>query len=271
MRWRSLFVVVAVLTAGCGSLVGADDPGRDRPTETLTPAPVPEVTPTPERWPVAPGVTGAGVADLDTLVAAHTGAAANTSYVWRERRGTTADPNATIPLFDRSVAEVASPSRYYVWTSEERVRLRSGLRHVANYSEFTGDGVRTIRYRLVGQSDYEYQRRHPVSASSNTFVGGAVSAALRRYLAVERATVSRTRVDGDTHYLVVGRNWTRFAGGEVTDYTVRALVSEDGFVRRLSATYTVQSVGQPRCVRYSFAYDRVGNTTVDPPGWVDDR
>lgn len=57
MRWRVLVALAVVLTAGCGSLFAAGDETDGSATDSLTPAPVPEVTPTPERCGIAPGLT----------------------------------------------------------------------------------------------------------------------------------------------------------------------------------------------------------------------
>ncbi|MFC7141623.1 hypothetical protein ACFQMA_17515 [Halosimplex aquaticum] len=266
MRWRLLVALAVVVTAGCGSLFGGDE-RADPATDTLTPAPVPEVTPTPEQWPVAPGVTANAVADADALVAAHRAATANRSYVWRERRGTTTHPNESVPLFDRTVARVESQTVYHVWTGQERVRLRTGLTSVADYSEYADGTERIVRYRYVGRSDFERQRRHPVDATAHRHIGLSAASAIERYLDVESATVAAVSVDGRRHYEVVGRNWSRPDDDRVTDYTVVAVVSPEGFVRSLDASYTVRSVGEPRRVRYTFAYEKVGETTVDPPEW----
>ncbi|WP_436925897.1 hypothetical protein [Halosimplex amylolyticum] len=265
MRWRLLVALAVVLTAGCGSLFGQQSPGPA--TDTLTPAPVPEVTPTPERWGIAPGLSGNSVADVDALVTAHRAATAGRSYVWRERRGTTTRSNGTVPLFDRTVAKVESATVYRVWTGDERVRLRTGLTNVANYTEYADGTDRIVRYRYVGWRDFEHQRRHPIDATAHRHIGVSATQAIERYLAVESARVAAVGVDDRRHYEIVGRNWTRPVGDRVTNYTVTAVVSTDGFVRSLDVSYTVHSLGHPRRVRYAFAYERVGNTTVDPPVW----
>ena len=65
MRWRTLAVVALLVCAGCSSLVdGGEEPADPA---TMTPAPVPATTPTPERWPVTPGLSARGVVDVDAL------------------------------------------------------------------------------------------------------------------------------------------------------------------------------------------------------------
>jgi hypothetical protein len=262
MRWRLLVAVAVVLTAGCGSLAGGSSG-----TDTLTPVPVPETTPTPDQWPVAPGLTGDAVADRGALVAAHRAATADRSYVWRERRGSTAG-NGSVPLFDRAVATVESDSKYHVRVADDRVRLDTVLTNVAEYAEYADGAERVVRYRHVGQSASQYRRRSPVDASRNRQIGLRAGDAIDRYLAVERATVAAVSVDDRRHYEVVGRDWTR-GDDRVIDYVAVALVSPEGFVRSLDVSYTVRSVSQPRRVRYSFTYEGINETTVDPPDWDD--
>ncbi|WP_415378795.1 hypothetical protein [Halosimplex sp. TS25] len=266
MRWRLLLALAVVVTAGCGSLVGADE-RPDAATDTLTPAPIPEVTPTPERWGVAPGLTGNSVADLDALVAAHRAATANRSYVWRERRGSTTGPNGSVPLFNRTVAQIESQSVYHVRAGDERVRLRSGTTTVADYSEYADGTDRFVRYRHVGRRDYERERRHPIDPNGHPHIGLSAAGAIERYLDVESAAVAAVTVDDRRHYEVVAHNWSRADDDRVSGYAVTAVVSPAGFVRSLDVSYTVHAAGQSRRVRYAFAYERVGETTVDPPEW----
>ena len=270
MRWRVLVALAVVLTAGCGSLFAASDDTGTAATDTLTPAPVPAETPTPERWDLAPGLTSTGVVDLEALVAAHRAATANRSYVWREFRGTSAHVNGSIPIQDRTVAEVESRSRYHLRSGDQRVRLRSGLTNVANYSEYADGTVRTIRFRFVGRTSYERRHTHPTDPNDHRLVGASATSAIRQYLALSNVTVSAVRLDDRPYYLVVGRNWPAFTGETVHNGTITAIVSPDGFVRSLEAVYTVRSVGQPRRVRYGFTYEQVDNTTVEPPDWYRD-
>ncbi|WP_459194344.1 hypothetical protein [Halosimplex sp. J119] len=270
MQWRLLVALaVVVTTAGCGSLFGANGQSSGPATDTLTPAPVPEVTPTPERWPVAPGLTGSGIADVDALVAAHRAATTNRSYVWRERRGSTTRQNGSVPLFDRTVAHVESSSVYRVWSGEQTILLRSGTASVANYSEYADGTELFVHYRYVGRNDSELQRRHAIHANAHQRIGLRATDAIENYLDVESATVAAVSVDGRRQYEVVGRNRTTPAGDRRTNYTVVAVVSPEGFVRSLDATYTTRSAGEPRRVRYAFTYENVGETTVDPPAWYD--
>ena len=271
MRWALLAVAALVVLAGCSSLFAA---GEERRGEsggldgTLTPAPVPEVTvtPTPERWPVAPGLSRTGVADVEVLVAAHRAALANRSYTVTQWRGSASPPNETVELFRVSEAAVESSRRYVAWTSRTRVRIGNGLTNVADYREFVTGQVRRLRYLVDGHVDPIYVRRHAVDARFNPYVGDPAVAAIRRHLPVANATVARTRVDGRRYFEVVGgRDDSRTENRR--DYTVRALVSPAGFVRSLNVTYVETGV-YPLRVRYRLAYTGVGETTVDPPAWT---
>ena len=267
MRWHLLLVLAVVVTAGCNSLFAAGDDASDAATETLTPAPVPEVTLTPERWEIAPGVSSDGVDNVTALVAAHRAATANQSYVWRERRGATTDLNRTVPVADQTVARVESGSTYYFWTVDERIRLQSGLRTVANYSEYVDGAVQENRYQFAGGPTYRRQQFDPAPPSEHRHIGLSATSAIRQYFDVENTTVSAVRIDGRRHYRIVAGDWPGFAAESVSNGTVTAVVSPDGFVRSLEAAYTIYSADQSRRVRYAFTYERVGNTTVDPPDW----
>jgi len=274
MHWRLLAIGALVVLAGCGSFVGTDggDGGVD-PTDggpdAMTPAPVPEVTPTPDPWPVAPGLSGRGVADVDVLVTAHLRAIRNASYEFTEWRGSANPPNATAVTYPQTRATVAGNSRYLVWTSNEVIRLRGTITHVANYTEYVDPDARRVRYRLTGQSESIFAEQYVVAAAYNDLVGRSATVAILRYLTVENTDVARTTVDGQRYYAVTGFERNPAAGSR-RNLSVRALVSPEGFVRSLNVSYVTQGVGEPRRFRYRFAYEGVGETTLDPPPWVAD-
>lgn len=267
MDGRVLLVAALALTAGCGSLVAGDE----TPTagETVTPAPVPTVTETPERWGIAPGLAGGGVADVDALVRAHLAATANRSYVWREYRGFGSADAETVRTSTVTVARVESSSVYTLRTGRWQVRIEGELSNVANYSEYADGTVRRARYRLLGRSEPTARALPPTSARSHPYVGGAATTAIRRYLDVDNATVSEILVDGDRHYRVVSHPEAVRVPGETRNATVTAVVSPDGFVRSLEVSYLATSAGTPRRVTYGFAYELVDETNVDPPDWYE--
>jgi hypothetical protein len=298
MRSRALAAVVLLaLVAGCGALF-ADGGGESTPAETVTPAPVPEVTPTPERWPVAPGLTGSGVADVDVLVAAHLDAVANRSYTWREHRGaavvfdgtgnTTAldggagtdtgltdgaanARNTSVVLSLSTFARVASPTEYLAWASSHRLSVDGETRPVANYTEYSGGAARYVRYRFSGGPQPNYDQLGVVDAGDSEVIGQAAADAIRRYLPAENATVAETLDDGELAYEVHAYRDDIPGVGSIHDYAARAVVSPDGFVRSLNVSYVAVSAGITRQVHYRFAYTRINETSADEPSWVGER
>jgi len=279
MRWRTLAVVALLVCAGCSSLVDGGEEPADPATSaaTMTPAPVPATTPTPERWPVTPGLSARGVVDVDALARAHQAATEGHSYVWREWRGSGApgaseanatDANGSVPLALVQRARVEREDTYAYWAEHQVVYLGVRTRHRYNYSEYVVDGVGYARLPSV-----EWDTDGPIplqAAAANRRIGGEAATAIRRYLAVgtANATVSRTTLDGRPAYRVRATHVPIRTVDPVSNGSVSALVTPEGFVRSLSVAYTTRGFDGPRRVRYRFAYDRVGETTVDPPDWV---
>ena len=276
-RAAALAVVALVVLAGCGSFVGGGSGGNGAggggapgsANGTITAAPVPEVTPTPDPWPVAPGISADGVVDVNALIDAHRAAIGNTSYEFTEWRGSASPPNETVPMFRQTRATVAGSSRYLVWTSSEMIRLDGAVTHVANYTEYVDPDARRVRYRLAGQSESAFAEQYVVAAAYNDLVGERATVSILRYLTAENTEVARTTVDGRRYYAVTGFERSPTADSR-RNLSVRALVSPEGFVRSLNVSYVTMGVGELRRFRYRFAYEDVGETTLDPPPWVAD-
>lgn len=254
MRLPVVAMLVVVALAGCGGFVG--DSPRER---TVTPAPVPESTPTPaDRSAIAPGVGGARVIDADRLARAHRQAAQNRSYRWTERQrstrfGTTDSITITTQL----------------WVQHERLyryRLSTSWTF-ANTSEYTAG---SLRYRReVGRSGYRYSME-PSTTVTRRF-GGRAERAISRYLSVGAATVARTQIDGQRYYRITGTTDAIPDTGDVDNYSVRALVAPSGFVRSLTVRYDDVIGENHQRIDYQFRYADVGETQVHPPAWIDDR
>ncbi|WP_123539384.1 hypothetical protein [Halosimplex salinum] len=267
MDWRPLVVVALVCLAGCGTLIGDDaDSG-----ETLTPAPVPSVTPTDTTERVLPpGVSGGGRLDLDELAAAHRDALANRSYVWREWRGSH-DPGVTETddlLLVRS-ARVAAEDRYRYWADSYLVDLGMRTRFVHNYSEYVTGGVGYARLSPSGAEPVEVRRLPAPSASDR--VGDETAPAIRRYLSLpaEDVTVTVLRRGDPARYRIDGHTATVPGANPVRNYSVTAVVSADGLLRSLSVSYRTDRPDGPTVVRYRFELSELGGTTVGPPDWYD--
>lgn len=298
MRWRVLAVATLFVLAGCGSVfAGSDASGDAGDEEAFTPAPVPEVTPTPERWPVAPGLSGAGVVDVDVLVRNHLDAIEGQSYVWREWQGIERAPrdrpgaddagasgdetvtddaaaatdtarNRTGPSLVRRV-RVAGENRYVYWAESELVYLDGGTWYRYNYTEYVLDGV---GYTRLPSADPDLDGPVRFRAATATERAGSMAGwAVGQYLdrSPARTSVARTRHDDRLFYRVEARgvDLTGVAGDG--NFTVTALVSPDGFVRSLTVRHPPTARDPDGWVRYRFRYDRVGDTRVDLPRWVD--
>ena len=275
----TLAVVALVVLAGCGSFAagsgdsgGGNGAGGDgasgggapgNANGIITAAPVPETTPTPDPWPVAPGVSANGVVNVDALVAAHLRAVRGQSYVWREWRGTS--PNETVALALRQRARVEGEGTYTHWSVRT---VGSRVPMEANYSQYVVDGA---GYAEVPSYGLNRTVRRPVQATGATErIGTRAAVAIRLYLnrSPARTTVSRTSFEGRRYYRVVSEGGPVVAVGTPSNVTVSALVSAEGFVRSLSVRYRRDEFDGTAWVRYEFAYEGVGETTVDPPDWV---
>lgn len=179
----------------------------------------------------------------------------------RERRG----GDGTDVRFDP--VRVESSSVYTLWTGRWQVRIDGELQNVGNYSEYADGQVRRARYRLVGRSELTVRTLPPTSTRSHPYIGAAATTAIRRYLAVDNATVSAALVDGERHFEVVGHPGDLPAVGEVRNSTVTGVVSSEGFVRSLEVRFVATAAGTPQRNTYRYTYEQVDETSVYPPAW----
>jgi len=241
-----LLVLVGITAlSGCSGFGGPSGP-----TETVTPAPVPETTvPTDEpNGPLPPGLSGGGVTDADVIAQAHLDALPEKSYRWHAR--TTFQGNRSDQLLT-----VEGPKTYaYRYTSPGAL---------TNTSEFAdGETVYTRYYRFV-----ERLRRAPAPNATDQY-GPIAAGAIERYLAVENATVAETVADGRLHYRVRATTDRYRRIGGATDYTVTAVIAPEGFVRSLNVSYVNRGGDRPIDVTHRFRYDAVGRATVERPNWL---
>jgi hypothetical protein len=215
-----------------------------------------------------PGLTADGIVDLNALAAAHERAVANGSYtVWAD----TYRPPANVTDAGRVQEDVdvrVDGDRFSVVTSVEATRNgdRSVVRRVygegdARYvADATGGNV---TYRRVGPD-----RAAPSVGPTPDYFA---STAVLRYLSTPESTVTgRTEFDGRPAYRVAGRGRPSGLGFEgLVSYSVTAVVSSDGLVYDLTAQYSVVRDARRYDVQFEWTYDRLGETTVERPAWVD--
>ncbi|WP_135365332.1 hypothetical protein [Halosimplex halophilum] len=267
MDGRAVVVVALVALAGCS--IVADGGNPEGPAETLTPAPVPTTAPTDTAAPspLPPGVMTRGTISPGALAAAHVRAVSGRSYVWTERRRTltaAGDGNWTVAR-NRTRTVRLEDGDTYRWSRSRRV-VWTGLTltyrpAIDRYAD--GD----TRYVREADADGPIYRARPATNDSQVLALVAANR-VQSYLSLRNASVSVGGVDGERRYWVESRGAGVVDGEYAANYSVGAVVTPDGFVRRLSVTYTTERRGTPTRVEYEYAYRRVGNVSVSPPDWL---
>ncbi|MFC7250087.1 hypothetical protein ACFQJ5_09575 [Halomicroarcula sp. GCM10025324] len=260
MRWH-LTVALAILTvtAGCTSVTGFGD----APDEAVTPAPVPTAEP---RDPIPPpGITDAGIRSVTTLSAAHRQALTNQSYTMHERYvGTLTRGNVTTTVRRNETTSVTGIRTY-----------RHDLDRVRTFS----DGrERIYRQSTYGDGQLWYERRD--DGENRTFRGGEIrfgrdqfafegSFYVSQYLSTNETWTTPVVRNGTQFFRVVGSGgkppWASLLG-ESEVYRVSLLVDSAGLVHRLDVRYVTPSEE----IRHTIWYEDVGETTVEPPAWLDE-
>lgn len=264
MNPRLVLVVVLALSAGCSTL----NPAGERAT-TVTPAPVPDATDTTTATsPLPPGVTGARIVDLDRLPLAHMEAVNGTAYTW--------ESNYTrVRFFDdrlfvgdvRKAATVENQSHYTYWTNRKEAPREAQFSYLGEYELYADTSGRYTRLMQGGEFEYERLPTRPARKQIGQHAGSAIT----EYLQTENVSVAETRVAGQRYYEIVGTDYAFRTGYDIRNYTARALVSPDGFVRSLSVDYNQTRDGERERVTYTFEYSQVGTATVEKPAWVEDN
>lgn len=260
--FRPVALLVLVALAGCSGVIG---PGGE--AATVTPAPVQTpVETTTETSVLPPGVNGDGVVDAGRLARAHQRAITNRSYTWRASRLTTGNGSNATAVDSRQVARVQNETTYQYWTNHRIVWIDGRARNLGNYTAFADPTGRYVRYEDVA-SNTQYRRIGHQPARVR--VGREAMSALELYLPAENATLAATRYDGQPYYELRGSGTREVVSARhTTNYTVRALIRPDGFVRSLGVRF---QQGDAQSVRYTFTYESMGTTTVDRPQWVTSR
>lgn len=268
MRLRVLGVLALVVaTAGCSGLVGG---GSSAPT--LTPAPVPTVesTPADPRIGVAPGVSTRAVTHPSYLADRHVAVTNDSRYVVTVRRhetrrldGVVANPSRV----QRIAVENATVYRRDTSALERRVGGAYVYRY--GYGEYANGRAKYVSW--LGDDDTDRVFRRYPDPSTRPQYAEITASSVRRYLDLESATVSRYDVaDGDARYYLVTGTRSTLGATDVENYSARAVIRADGFVRRLNVTYDAMDRGIAVSASYSFAYRKVGTATVAPPAWIDE-
>lgn len=244
MTWRLRAVVLVLVLGGCSGVTT-----NPAPTDTVTPAPIPTAETESVEATLPPGVTGNHIVDADALVDAHQQRLQNQSYTVRVRIESDGERA-------QRLLRLESPTRYY-W----RDNATDSTRSVTAFADGSQLHVRTNR------SGYVTDSRGNVTGRPST---PAIRLA-RPFLRVNNVTVSTVLVESTRHYEIRGQYGVHPTVEAFRNYSVRAVVSPDGLIRSLEATYTTTRGDEPTTVTYRFEYTAIGTTTVTRPSWVDSQ
>lgn len=262
----ALFVCALAATAvAVGGSLGVDGTaGRTGegtgtgPSAAVDPVTPPAATGSGVSEPFPPGLGPSGVTNATALAAAHDRALGDRSYtLWvdlaRPRDG---EAGAERVRWDMDFA-VAADGRY---------RLEQTLRRDEGWESAKGGPDQTIVHD--GRARFVVTRTN--GTVEYTEAGGRTVAPdpailrrtlVTRYLRTAEASVERTD-DGD--YVLTGRGRPSVLPRQgTTNYSVRAVVRQDGLVERLGVRGTLADADD--AVSFDVTYARVGATTVELP------
>jgi hypothetical protein len=138
-------------------------------------------------------------------------------------------------------------------------RRRNPSRYLSCLTRWIVESLAGIQFGRYVSSDYADR------------YGQVPGETLRSYLPVGNATVLETTVDGKRAYELRADRSPRQEPGPRTNYSVRATLRPDGFVRSLEASYVRPHDGGRTNVTVTVEHTDLDATTVDPPDWVVQR
>lgn len=268
MSVHRLAVALLLVLAGCGSVSSPD--GDREPTPTATPVPVPtDASGGGSGDALAPGLATTGVYAPDRLARAHASALAGRSFTL-ERRVETTGVDGTLRQRDRSVLRYGPDRRRFAY---DLVQVdRRGERETRSRIRRYADGERVFvaltrgnrtNYSLLRGPDgalYDPERVFPQNATGER--------TLERVLLLADTRVrERSTVDGVPVYRVA--TLAPQSVPPLENLSLVAQVTADGLVRGYHLTYEADREGRRTLVDVRVTYRRVGETTVEPPPWVE--
>lgn len=269
---RSLLVAAVALlavTAGCAGFGGQSTTTSESTGTTAAPATT--TTEPTQSQPViaAPGFNSGRLVDPLALADAHAGWLAGTSFEKSDERTTRSDGNTT---HWATTLRVENESRWLAAQTFDGVAvLDSTSGSVTQYAD--GDTVYFRIERTDGNVSYGHRVDVGGEESSPDSPRVFESRHARDYVYAVFTTASWTTIvdqtsgDGQTVYRVLGNasGDTQFRGDPVSNFTVDASVTGDGFVQRMAVAYDQNGTAVSRTVEFS----GVGETTVEQPEWFD--
>lgn len=257
---RAALLALCLVLAGCGGAVGPGDSGT--PSPTVTPVSVP-ADPTPVR----PPALRDGL-DVRALAQGHADALAGESYRWRvyvERPDRTADSDRRV--VDATTVHVESPTRYR--SARSRTVLDTGIGVRITLVETYANGERAytrVRNRRLETVGYEAREARLCAGGEGPTLDAAESAIVQ-YLSVREADVTAEQTRAGPRFRVRGRDATHPSLSGVRDYRVEALVTPDGVVTAVTATYVRPTGGGVAFETAGFEYTTFDAPAVTPPRW----
>lgn len=260
---RPAAVVLLVVVAGCSGVAG-DPPRRF----TVTPAPVPTVTPEPDDGGLAPGLEPGGVVDPEALVEAHARALEGRSYTvdyaeTRRRNGT------TVLRYTRHIQLEVDRNRYCYRTG---MVVDRGPDPWRRYVERWTDGRQVLEaveednataYGVARNRQDVPARPAELLPFDPTYKRGLFTLFLR----LNTTVAGREERNGTTVYRVEAAGPGTLSVPSLDDLSLTAYVEGTGMVRGYRLSYTVTLDEGPMTITGRLRFTGVGTTTVERPPW----
>lgn len=265
----TLAVALLLVLTGCSAPFA-----EQTPTESVTPAPVPEDST------LAPGITKAGLVDLGALAGAHAATLDGRSYTLRSNY-TAWYANGTKRTSYAVTLRLTADRTYRANVSVGGSVAPRLLGEPPATGEFWANGSTYLAAVTHGNgttySSYTppdgYAGKWYYWTRSVALVGGPredLTQTLDPFADLTRVSSNRTghRLVGEAETLP-----NALGGGDLTDVhgaSVEALVTDRGVVRRYTLRYWgVTPEGEHVRVERTVSYRAIGNTTVEEPAWAD--
>jgi hypothetical protein len=273
-----LCVIGLVVLSGCAG-VGVDGVDRDPPSETVTPAPVPDADRETLR---TSGIDDGGVSDPGALAEAHSAWLSNRSYTLVSNQ-TVRYRNGSVRSQYRMHLRLAANRTYLVTIRTDGPEGARWLGEPPAVAKFWSDGE--LFLRSFSDPVAEYSRFRPAeSAGTWRFwtATGAFSVLMTPAELIERGFEAvPTRIDERGADGGISRYWVTSAepvdsdlpfeeADPARDLTLVAEVDGTGLVRHLELEYRSRIDGEPVVVTRRISYTDVGETAVGRPEWSDE-
>ena len=265
----AVMLVAFLLVAGCSTIGGQSN----SETPTITPAPVPTETSTlsGSETETVPSISTTGVTDPRVLADHHVEAIWSMRYRWSERFLHRVQTGQTVYNVTRRQNIVyREPGRYTRESDSYEILVAGQPRRLYGFEEYGTEDV--VYWSWREQPDGERVFRCNTNPPPSHEFANRSADAIRRYLNLEEATVSRARTDSSEadYFLVYGTRSRVPDFGEVEGYRARALVRNDGFVKELAVRFNATTERGTVTVTYNSTFSRIDTAAVSSPSWLPD-